>query len=205
MSRVIPLIEKLRQKVKAWISVDTYKAEVARTALEAGADMVNDVTALRGDKKMAALLAKYRVPVVIMYSKDKTPRTTLRDVRYSDVVKTVSDFLRERIAYGVKNGIERKRFVIDPGMGAFIGTDPKYSLQILKNLAQMKKLGLPILVGPSRKSFIGKVLDLPVGERLEGSLACAAAAVFNGADILRVHDVRQSRLVAKMMHEITDS
>ena len=205
ISRVIPLIEKLRAKTKVWISVDTYKAETARLALEAGADMVNDVTALRGDRKMADTLAGYDVPVVIMYGKDKTPRTTIKNKSYKNVIKTVLDFLRGRVEYGVKKGIKHSRFIIDPGMGAFISSDPKYSLQILKNLALLGKIGLPILVGASRKSFIGAALNLPVEERLEGSLACAAVAVMNGAAIIRAHDVKETRRVVDMVRIIQNS
>lgn len=180
------------------ISVDTYKAEVARQALEAGADMINDVTALRGDPQMAGVLAKYDVPVVIMYAKDATARTTREVVHYDDIIQTVRAFLEERIAYGVASGIARDRFVIDPGMGAFVSGDPKYSLEILKRLAELQDLHLPILVGASRKGFIGSVLE----ERLEGSLACAAVATLNGASILRVHDVQETRRFIDMIWNI---
>ena len=141
------------------ISVDTYKAEVARQAIEVGADMINDVTALRGDEKMVEILAEFEVPVVLMYSKDSTARTTRENVQYDNVVATVANFFEERISYGVKLGIARERFIIDPGMGAFVSADPKYSLEILKRLSELKKFELPILVGASRKGFIGEVLS----------------------------------------------
>ncbi len=205
LKRVIPVIKKLRDRSQVWISVDTYKAAVAQEVLQAGADMINDVTALRGDGKMAEILSGYDVPVVIMYSKDKTARTTLRKTEYKNVLKTVSDFLAERVDYAVNKGISRRRLIIDPGMGAFLSMDEKYSLQILKHLDYFKKLKLPVLAGASRKSFIGKAMNLPVEERLEGSLACAAVAIMNGADILRVHDVRESRRVADMVYAIKNS
>jgi dihydropteroate synthase len=121
------------------------------------------------------------------------------------VVGTVYAFLEERLKFGVKNGIKRERFIIDPGMGAFISSNPKYSLQILKNLSRLKKLGPPILVGPSRKSFIGAVLNLPVGERLEGSLTCAAVAAINGANIIRAHDVKETKRIIMMVQSIINS
>jgi len=205
LERVLPVIEGLRKKSDVWISVDTYKAEVARHALEKGVDMVNDVTALRGDEKMVSVLAEYDVPIVIMYAKDPTARTTREAKNYDDVVKTVHHFLVERLDFGVRNGIRKDRFILDPGMGAFVSSDSKYSLQLLKRLDEFKDMGLPILVGASRKGFIGEILKTKVQERLEGSLACAAVALMNGASILRVHDVQETRRVADMVHAIMTS
>ena len=205
IKRIIPVFEKLRDKTKVLLSVDTYKHSVALHALNIGADMVNDVTALRGSEKMAESLANYDVPVVIMYSKDETPRTSKRNMEYKDVVGTVRDFLEERISYGKRAGIARERFIIDPGMGAFVSGNEKYSLQILECLNEFKDFGLPILIGPSRKSFIGQVLDLPIGERLEGGLAAAAIAVYNGASIIRAHDVKATRRVVDMVWAIMKS
>jgi dihydropteroate synthase len=203
INRVIPIVEKLRSaNSDIWISVDTYKAEVAHQALEAGADMINDVTALRGDSTMAMVLAKYDVPVVLMFSKDSDARTTRKEVHYDDVIKTVSDFWQQRIDVAIAAGIGRDRLVLDPGMGAFVSSDPKYSLQILKRLAELKSFNLPLLVGTSRKSFIGQVLDLPLPHRLEGSLASALIAYLNGASILRVHDVKETRRVLLMAHAV---
>jgi dihydropteroate synthase len=205
LKRVLPVIETLRKKTKAWISIDTWKAEVARRAVLAGADMVNDVTALRGDPAMAGLVAELKVPVVLMYSKDSGPRTSLEKKDYGNVVATILSFLRKRLEYAKKAGIALDKCVIDPGMGAFVSSDAKYSLQMLKNLQKFKVLGRPLMVGASRKSFIGKVLDLPVGERTEGGLACLAYAVMNGADIVRTHDVRASVRVIRMLDAINKS
>lgn len=213
LKRVIPVVKALKMALlqtqqdaqkRSIISVDTYKAEVARQALEAGADMINDVTALRGDSKMAEVLAKYpHVPVVIMYSKDPTARTTRENVQYDDVIATVRKFLEERVALGVKAGIARERFIIDPGMGAFLSGDPKYSLEILRRLQEFSGMNLPVLIGASRKGFIGQVMGgLPADQRLEGSLACAAIAMQNGAKILRVHDVKETRKFATMLAAI---
>ncbi|HLG25339.1 MAG TPA: dihydropteroate synthase [Candidatus Gracilibacteria bacterium] len=201
LERVIPVFEKLRKETDVILSVDTCKADVALHALNIGVDMVNDVTALRGDPTMAQALAKYDAPVVIMYSKDPSARTTREPQQYDDVVATVRDFLSDRIEYGVRQGIKKSRFILDPGMGAFVSSDPKYSLQLLNRLDELKDFGLPILVGPSRKSFIPG----PIEERLEGSLAACAVAVMNGAGILRVHDVQQTRRVVDMVHAIMHS
>lgn len=206
LRRVIPVIKGLRKKTKAWISIDTWKAEVARAAIEAGADMVNDVTALRGDTLMAKTVAELKVPVVLMYSKDAGPRTSLEKKVYANVVGTIIAFLKQRLDYAKKSGIALDKCVIDPGMGAFLSSDAKYSLQVLKNLEKFKVLGRPLFVGASRKSFIGKVLDLPghspAKDRLEGSLACAAVAVMNGANIIRVHDIKETRRVVNMVFAV---
>ncbi len=210
LKRVIPVVSALRAKLKllrlkTLISVDTYKAEVALQAVKAGADMINDVTAFRGDAKMAKTVSNLKVPVVIMYSKDSSARTTRKDVHYANVVKTVSTFLKKQAQKGVKAGIKKNNIIIDPGMGAFISSDPKYSLQLLNHLEILKKLGFPLLIGASRKSFIGQVLNLPLKERLEGGLACAVVAVMRGASILRVHDVKGTRRVVDMASAITNS
>lgn len=205
LKRILPVLKLLFDKTPAWLSVDTHKAEVAKQALDMGADMINDVTALRGDPKMAEILAKYEVPVILMYSKDSTARTTTDAKDYSDVVETVRDFLMERIEHGVANGVAKKWFIVDPGMGAFVSSKAEYSLQILKRLQEFELLELPILVGASRKSFIGETLDLPMSERLEGSLAAAAVAVMNGASIIRVHDVKETRRVVDMVDAIMKS
>lgn len=205
LERVVPVFEKLRRETDAVLSVDTYKHQVALHALNIGVDMVNDVTALRGDKEMAKSLAGYDCPVVLMYSKDETARTSGEDVQYNDVVITVKDFLEQRIRAAVKAGIDRGRLVLDPGMGAFVSSEPFYSLQLLKRLGEFKDFGCPILVGASRKSFIGQALNLPLEERLEGSLAAAAVAVWNGAAIIRAHDVKETRRVVDMVRAIMET
>jgi dihydropteroate synthase len=227
LKRVIPVVKALNARMKKMpaglqgrekilISVDTYKAEVAAQAVKAGANMINDVTAFRGDPDMAKTLAKLNIPVVIMYSKDPSARTTRKNVRYKDVVKTVADFLRKQMSAGIKAGIKKENLILDPGMGAFISADPKYSLQLLKRLLELKKLG-PLLVGASRKGFIGQILGTTKAgagsanagsgpdDRLEGSLACAAIATLNGASILRAHDVKETRRTVDMVYAIMNS
>lgn len=226
LHRVLPVLQKLqselrRNKIKSEnnldaksdenfsanpkISIDTYKAEVAETAIAEGADIINDVTALRGDPKMAQVLAKTSVPFIIMYSKDSTARTTREAVEYDDVIATIHNFFEGRLAYIAAAGIRRERCILDPGMGAFVSANPKYSLEILKYLEKFRDFGLPLLIGASRKSFIGQTLGLGLHERLEGSLACAAVAVMNGASIIRTHDVLQTRRVVDMVCAIRES
>lgn len=205
LNRVIPLLKEVRGHSDIWISVDTYKAEVAREALNAGADMINDVLALRGDSKICKIIADAKVPVVLMYSKDPTARTTSDPKQYDDVISHIKVFLEERIKIAQVCGIKKDRIIIDPGQGAFISGDPKYSLQILKRLKEFEEFKLPILIGSSRKSLIGMTLKLPLHERLEGSLACAAVAVMNGAKIIRSHDVKETRRVIDMVWAIMQS
>lgn len=182
--RVIPVIKKL-SVISCQLSVDTYKSEVARQAIASGASMINDVTALRGDPRMARVVAETGARIVLMYSKDPTARTTRLKKRYRDVVKTILEFLEERIKFVLSQGIKRDQIIIDPGMGAFVSTDPKYSFEILAQLTKFKRLEFPILVGTSRKSFLPGKIE----ERLEPTLAANLLAIQNGADIIRVHDI----------------
>jgi len=194
LARVVPVIEAIHAAhPEVQISVDTWKAEVARQAIEAGASMVNDVTALRGDPEMAGVVAGARVPVVLMYSKDSSARTKPLAVEYNDVVVAISRFLEERIGTATRAGIDRSKIIIDPGMGAFVSSVAKYSLEILERLREFESFDLPILVGASRKSFIREIWggETP-DDRLEGSLEAAKLALRNGASILRVHDVAET-------------
>lgn len=199
LSRVMPVVSALRKRTDVWISVDTSKAEVARQVLDAGVDMINDVMAFRADTQMLSVLAGYDVPVIMMYSKDATPRTTRENTQYDDVVASIRKFFDERIAVAEKAGVRRERLLLDPGMGAFVSADPKYSLQILSRLGEFLSYGQALVVGPSRKSFIGQVLDLPLDQRLEGTLGACAVAVMHGASMVRVHDVAQVRRLVDMV------
>ncbi|MGQ9582947.1 MAG: dihydropteroate synthase [Thermoplasmatota archaeon] len=188
MRRVLPVVRALAQKVRVPISVDTVKPEVARAALEAGAGMINDVSGLRR-REMAALAASSGAPVVLMHMRG-TPRTMQLDPVYGDVVGEIHRFFRRRMELAAGEGIDTERVILDPGIG--FGKTVEHNLELLARLGEFRGLGRPLLVGVSRKSFLGKLLDLPVGERLEGSLAAAVAAVLNGATIIRAHDVRES-------------
>lgn len=196
--RVVPLIERLKRRGDTRISVDTMKAEVARRALDAGADMINDVSAL-GDPRMLPLLCERRVPVVLMHMRG-SPRTMQRETRYDDLIGEVASFLEERARSAVAAGVSDGKIVLDPGIG--FGKSVAGNLTILRQLTALHRIGRPILIGASRKSFIGEMLDLPVDERLEGSLAAAAIAAAHGAHVVRVHDVRATARVVRMVDAI---
>jgi len=198
IDRVVPVIEQLAGKIHIPISIDTYKSKVAKKALELGAAMVNDITALRGDKILANLVVEYDVPICLMHMKGN-PRNMQVNPEYDDVVKEIHDFLKERAEYARLCEIEKDKIIIDPGIGfgKRTGRGIEDNCEILRRLSEFKDLGYPILVGASRKTFIGNVCgkdkQLPATERLEGSLAAACIAVANGADIIRVHDVKETR------------
>ncbi len=190
LERVAPVIRKLRRRVDVPISIDTYKEEVARGALAAGADMVNDVSALRFDPAMAGLVAREGVPVVLMHMKGR-PRTMQIAPRYRDVVGEVAGFLRERVAFAVSKGVAAERIVVDPGIG--FGKDLDHNLALLRSLGALASLGRPVLVGLSRKAFLGRLQETAGPEsRLAGSLAGASAAVLAGVHMVRVHDVLET-------------
>lgn len=189
LDRVLPIIEGVRRRSSVPISIDTYKAAVARAALCAGADIVNDISALRFDPEMVALLAQERVPVILMHMQG-TPRTMQSEPRYDDVVREVGEFLAAQTDRAMRAGLAREQIVIDPGIG--FGKSLAHNLSLLRDLSEFLTLGQPLLVGASRKRFIGNLLNLEADERLEGSLAAAVAAALAGANILRVHDVKET-------------
>ncbi len=196
LRRVVPAVEALRAAVDVPISVDTTKAEVARQALRAGADMVNDISALRFDPDMARVVADAGCGVVLMHMKG-TPKDMQRDPTYRDVVAEVRDFLAERLRWAEHQGIPRERVLLDPGFG--FGKRPGHNLALVRHLRVFRELGCPVLLGPSRKSTIGVVLGgLPPWERVEGTAAVVALAVAYGVDVVRVHDVRVMARVARM-------
>lgn len=197
--RVLPVIEGLARATGVPISVDTTKAEVARAALDAGASIVNDVSAGRFDPDMLPLVAERGVPVVLMHMRGE-PRTMQQDPVYRDVVGEVSAFLAERARGARALGVPASRIVIDPGFG--FGKTREHNLVLLRRLRELTRLGYPVLAGTSRKSFIGLTLDLPVEERIEGTAATVALAVAAGAAILRVHDVGPMRRVGGMVEAV---
>jgi dihydropteroate synthase len=190
--RVIPVVEALVREVRVPVSVDTTKATVAREALAAGARMINDVSALRWDPEMAEVVAAAGGSVILMYAKDDTPRTTRQDVRYHDVVGTVCEFLQQRVAVARSAGLPGDRILVDPGLGWFVGADPRYSYEMLADLDRVLALGYPVVIGPSRKSFLahdGVHPPRPTRERLMATAAAVAIAAWKGAAVVRVHDV----------------
>ena len=188
--RVVPVIEAIRKVSQIAISIDTCKAEVAKAALSAGADIINDISALNFDPKMADLAAQTKAPLVLMHMLG-TPRTMQDNPRYTDVVGQINEFFEERIAFAVSRGIATEKLILDPGIG--FGKRPIDNVTILSRLREFHRHNLPLLVGASRKSFIG-VLDsgAPVDNRLGGSLAAAVWAAINGAAVIRVHNVRET-------------
>ena len=196
LDRVIPLISELvSKKFNIPISIDTTKATVAKHALKTGAHIINDITALQGDPEMAKVAADTEAGVILMHMKG-TPRTMQHTPYYQNVVKNIYDELKNRIKNASKSGINPKQIIIDPGIG--FGKTTKHNIKILKQLNVFKQLNKPILIGTSRKSFIGNLLKLPVTERAEGTIATVCWAITHGADIVRVHDVKETARAAKI-------
>lgn len=194
IARTIPVIEEISKKIKVPVSIDTYKAEVAKRALDAGASIVNDISGLRFDPEMPKVVSQYKVPVVIMHIKG-TPKNMQANPIYEALIPEIMDYLRESIKLAVESGIAEDKIIIDPGIG--FGKTFDHNLEIIKNLHEFKYLEKPILIGPSRKAFIGKILDdAPAPERLEGTAAAVAISILNGANIIRVHDVKEMKRVA---------
>jgi dihydropteroate synthase len=198
LRRVVPVIEGLATE-GATISVDTSKAEVAAAALDAGAEIVNDVTALRGDGEMAPLCAERGATVVLMHMLG-TPRTMQDDPRYDDVVAEVKDFLAARLEAAVAAGIAEERVWLDPGIG--FGKTAAHNMELLRRLGELRELGRPLVIGTSRKSFIGKVDGSEAGDRIGGTIASSILAAAEGADVLRVHDVAEMRQALAMARAI---
>ena len=190
--RVLPVIRLLASKLVIPISVDTYKYEVAQEALAAGASMINDVWGLKQDPALATLAAREDVPIILMHNQ--------RGASYIDMVPGVMASLRASLSRALEAGVPTENVLLDPGLG--FGKGPEHNLEILRRLEEFKTLGRPILVGTSRKSTIGLVLELPVEERLEGTAATVALAIANGADMVRVHDVKAMTRVAQMSDAI---
>jgi dihydropteroate synthase len=205
--RVVPVIEKLASEVTVPLSVDTYKSEVASRALEAGAVMLNDQWGLKHAPQLAELAAKKDVPLILMSNqRDKGgyDAGVRRDIAYyEDVIAEVGSSLRQSLDLALRLGVPAENIILDPGIG--FGKRWQQELEIIRRLGELKPLGRPILVGPSRKSFIGLVLDLPADQRVEGTAAAVSIAIANGADMVRVHDVKQMVRVCRMSDAIVRS
>ncbi|MDO9578138.1 MAG: dihydropteroate synthase [Candidatus Cloacimonadales bacterium] len=199
LDRVIPVIEKIRQKSEIPISIDTYKSEVAEAALVAGADLINDISALRFDEKMMEVLKSNRqVPIILMHMLG-TPQDMQKEPFYNDVIEEILKFFKERIEYCVTHRIDISRLVIDPGIG--FGKRQEDNLEILKKLSEFKCFGVPVLLGASRKSFIGRIYESKADDRLEGSLAATALGLEAGVNIFRVHDVQAHKRFLQVWQE----
>jgi dihydropteroate synthase len=211
--RVVPVISAIKKKLGSThvVAVDTVKGDVAEKALQAGASIINDISALAGDVRMGEIVARYGAEVVLMHNR-AAASTISRDSKiggqyeaphYEDVVADVARELGARVDFALKAGIAREKIILDPGIG--FGKTRQQNMALIARLGWIKMLGFPVLVGVSRKSFIGHVLDAPVDERLEGTSACVAIAVMQGADIVRVHDVKFMAKVVKMAAALRDA
>lgn len=207
-ARILPIIKAVRQAVDAPISVDTYRADVARAALDAGADWVNDVWGLKMDAEMAGLVAERGCPIIIMHNRSK-PKNVIQQEKlggmylgatYDDLFADIRRELQESVDIALAAGVQKEQIILDPGIG--FGKSIAHNLQIINELHRLKEMGYPILLGPSRKSFIGYTLDLPPEERVEGTAATIAIGIDRGADIIRVHDVKVMARVARMTDAI---
>lgn len=187
LSRVLPVIQALAKKIKIPISIDTYKSLVAERALGEGAAIINDISALRADSEMVKVASRFKAGIVLMHMQGE-PRTMQKNPAYGEVVGDIVDFFQERMRLLADQGIDPLQVVLDPGIG--FGKTLEHNLELIRRLDELAALARPLLVGISRKSFIGQILDLPAEERLEGSLASEVVAVMKGAGILRVHDVK---------------
>ena len=212
MGRVIPAIEAIAKEFPdALISIDTYKASVAEQAFKAGAQILNDVWALRADPQLASVAAAFRVPVILMHNRSNPASVEVREQlgnayigsEYEDLIEDVTRELLISVELAVKAGIDESHIILDPGIG--FGKTREHNLELINRLDEIRALGYPVLLGPSRKSFIGFTLDLPADQRVEGTAATIAIGIARGADIIRVHDVKEMARVAKMTDVIVRS
>ena len=212
MERVIPVIHALNKNFpEAIISIDTYKAKVAEEAVHAGAHIINDVWGLRADDDLAFVAAKYKTTVILMHNRSNPASVEVREkfgnayigAEYENLIEDVKRELMECVALAQKAGVAESNIVLDPGVG--FGKTREHNLEIINRLSEVRELGYPILLGTSRKSFIGFTLDLPADQRVEGTAATVAVGITRGADIIRVHDVKEMARVAKMTDAIVRS
>lgn len=193
LQRVIPVIQRLSKEINVPISIDTYKANVAEKATQAGASIVNDVWGMQKDPRMAEVVAQYNVPIIMMHNQNGT--------EYSiDIMEAMCEFFKKSIDMGIKAGIKRENMIVDPGIG--FGKTAEQNVEVMARMGELNDLGCPILLGTSRKSFIGKILDLVPKERLEGTVATTVMGIIQGADIVRVHDVKENARAAKVADAI---
>jgi len=204
LKRVVPVIERLAAELTVPVSIDSYKSEVAEKALEAGAKMLNDQWSLKHDPRLAGLAAEWSVPIVLMSNqrdKSRYDADLKRDTAdYNDPIAEIISSLKRSLEIASQAGVPRENIILDPGIG--FGKSWRHDLEIIRRLAELKGLGRPVLIGPSGKSFIGRILDLPVDERLEGTAASVAIGIANGADMVRVHQVGPIVRVCRMCDAI---
>ena len=192
IKRVIPIIEALSKEISIPISVDTYKGRVAELAINAGANLINDVWGFKKDDYIAKVAAKYNVPCCLMHNRD--------DMDYNNLMENILDDLRESIDIALRAGVKKENIILDPGIG--FAKTVEDNLNVMNNLERLNELGYPVLLGTSRKSMIGKTLDLPVNERIEGTIATTVIGIMKGCDFIRVHDVKENLRAAAMTDAI---
>ena len=202
ISRVIPVIKGIREKSDVCISIDTTKSMVASEALHVGASIINDVSAMEVDPFMADIAVKFDCPIIIMHMKG-TPKNMQDNPTYESLISDIKNYLIKRIDYAVSKGVHRKKIIIDPGIG--FGKTVENNFEIINNLNHFVKLNFPVLLGASRKSFIGIALNLPENERLEGSLAANIIGLQQGVKIFRVHDVAETYKALLIANKIFNS
>ena len=210
LERLLPILKALRKEnIGGIISVDTYKAEVAKQCLEDGADWINDIWGLKKDANLANVISQYDAPVILMHNLSKTSAVETNErlgasyqgADYSNFMEEIKNDLLESVSLALRAGISKENIILDPGIG--FGKTVEQNLVLINRLDEIKALGYPILIGPSRKSFLGRILDLPVEERLEGTAASIAVGITRGADIVRVHDVKQMARIIKVTDALT--
>ena len=203
LQRIVPVIQEIRnQDSETLISIDTYKSDVAEIAVDLGANIVNDISGLTFDQNMSTFLSGRDIPVIIMHIKGK-PKTMQSNPIYDDLLNDINSFFKKQIIFAQSNGIVRDNIILDPGIG--FGKTFNHNLTIINNLKGLCNLGHPIMVGTSRKAFIGDILDAPPSERVEGTIASVVASVINGANIVRVHDVKEIKKAIMVIEKILAS
>lgn len=208
MQRVLPVVQAVTQLPDVLISIDTYKASVAEAALQAGAHIINDVWGLKADPHLAAVAARYHAPVILMHNRSKPSSAQVQErlggryigIDYQELIADICQELMESVSIAHQAGIPDEQIILDPGIG--FGKTVEQNLELLDRLAEIRALGYPVLLGPSRKSFIGYTLDLPADQRVEGTAAAVAVGIARGADIVRVHDVETMMRVVRMTDKI---
>lgn len=193
LARIVPVIKMLAKEINVPISIDTYKSQVAEEAIKAGAHIVNDIWGLKKDPKMAEIVAKYQVPVIIMHNQEDT-------IYQGDIMEEIKRSLQASIDLALKAGLHKENIILDPGI--CFGKDLEQNMTVMARLAELNELGYPLLLGTSRKSMLGKILDLPPKERLEGTIATTVMGIMQGIDIIRVHDVKENRRAAMVSDAI---
>jgi len=210
LERLLPILNALRKEnAKVIISIDTYKAEVAKLCLENGANWINDIWGFKRDKDLADVVSQFDAPVILMHNRSKSSAVennerlgaSYHGAVYSNFIEEIKSDLLESVSLALRAGINKENIVLDPGIG--FGKTVEQNLALINRLGEIKALGYPILIGPSRKSFIGHILDLPIEERLEGTAACVTVGITRGADIVRVHDVKYMARIVKVTDALT--